>query len=148
MAGLSLQKRLAAEILGVGLTKVCIDKEHTEDVKNAVTRTDIKRIISKGYITVKRGKIKKPVLYPKKKKTGVGRRKGSKGARLKPKRRWINTIRPIRRMLKELKDSKKIDSATYRRAYKLAKGGSFRSRAHLKLYLQQKGVSVEEKGKV
>ncbi len=141
MAGLSLQKRLAASILKVGLSKVWLDPEHFEDIKNAISRKDIKRLIEKGYIKKKSGKIP----YPKEKKDRkqrVGSRKGKKGARTDKKRAWINTIRPIRKMLNELKEQGKIDKEIYKTAYRLAKAGTFRSRSHLKLYLQQKGVKV------
>jgi large subunit ribosomal protein L19e len=40
-------------------------------------------------------------------------------------------------MLKELRDSGQIDNKVYRRLYKLVKGGMFRSRSHLRIYLEQ-----------
>ncbi|MFH7904199.1 MAG: 50S ribosomal protein L19e [Candidatus Aenigmatarchaeota archaeon] len=141
MGGLTLQKRLAASILKVGLSKVWLDPDHFEDIKNAITRKDIKKLIEKGYIKKKQGKIP----YPKEKKDKkqrAGSRKGKKGARADKKRAWINTIRPIRKMLNELKRQGKIDKETYKTAYRLAKAGTFRSRSHLKLFLQQKGVKV------
>ncbi len=145
MGGLSLQKRLAASILKVGESRIVMDPEHLEDIKNAITRSDIKKMISHGYIKVKPTKIKKPELYPKKRKRGPGRKKGAKGARLTKKRRWINTIRPLRKMLRELRERKVIDSRTYRETYRMIKSGAFRDRSHLKLYLKQKGVSNEDR---
>jgi large subunit ribosomal protein L19e len=141
MGGLSLQRRLAASILKVGKTKVWLDPEHLDEIKNAITRADIKKLIEKGYIKKRKGKIPYPKTE-KKKKQGPGSRKGKKGARMDEKRRWINTIRAIRRMLKQLKEEGKIDKETFKTAYKLAKAGTFRSRSHLKLYLQQRGVNV------
>lgn len=148
MGGLLLQKRLAADILKVGQSRIVMDSDHLEDIKNAITRRDVKRIISKGYIKVKRGKIKKPKLYQKKKKRGPGRKKGSRGARLTKKERWMHTIRPMRKMLKELRDKEAIDTRTYRKTYLLVKAGMFRNRSHLRLYLKQKGVLREGKSKV
>jgi len=141
MGGLSLQKRLAASILKVGLSKVWLDPEHSEDIKNAITRKDIKKLIEKGYIKKKNGKIPFPK-EKKEKRQGKGSRKGKKGARTDKKRAWINTIRPIREMLNELKKQGKIDKETYKTAYRLAKAGTFRSRSHLKLFLQQRGVKL------
>ena len=141
MGGLSLQKRLAASILRVGITKVWLDTEHREDIKNAITRSDIKKLIEKGYIKRKNGRVAYPELK-KKTKQNPGSRKGKKGARTDKKRKWINTIRPIRKMLNDLKKKGKIDKKTYKTTYMLAKAGTFRSRSHLKLYLQQKGVKV------
>jgi len=148
MGGLLLQKRLAADILKVGQSRITMNPEHLEDIKNAITRRDIKRMISKGYIKTKRSKVKRPKLYQKKKKRGPGRRKGSSGARLTKKERWMHTIRPLRKMLKELRNKEKIDKRTYRNTYMLVKSGMFRSRSHLRLYLKQKGVLHEGKSKV
>jgi large subunit ribosomal protein L19e len=148
MGGLSLQRRLAADILKVGESRVVMDPEHLEDIKNAITRADIKKMISHGYIKVKPTKIKKPELYPKRKKKGPGRRKGASGAKVTKKRRWINTIRPLRRMLKDLRDEGIIDTKTYRKTYLLVKSGMFRSRSHLELYFKQKGVLSEDRTKV
>ncbi len=146
MAGFSSQRRIAAEILKVGETKIWIDPEHKEEIKNAITRADIKKMISHGYIKKRPDKIRIKKME-KAKKQGVGSRKGKKGARLPKKRKWINTIRPLRRMLKELRDEKKIDEKNYRRLYMLAKGGVFRSRTHLKLYLKQRGIVEDAKEK-
>ncbi|MDI6826629.1 MAG: 50S ribosomal protein L19e [Candidatus Aenigmarchaeota archaeon] len=143
MGSLSLQRRLAAEILKVGETRIVMDSEHLEDIKNAITRSDIKKMISHGYIKVQRTKIKKPVLHKKKRRKGPGKRKGSFGAILTKKERWINTIRPLRRMLREFRDEGKIDKRTYRKTYYLIKSGAFRSKSHLKQYLKQKLVLHE-----
>jgi len=148
MGGLLLQKRLAADILKVGQSRVVMNPEHLEDIKNAITRRDVKKMISKGYIKVRRGKIPRPKLYQKKKRRGPGSKKGSSGARLTKKERWMHTIRPLRKMLKELRDKGTLDTRTYRKTYLLVKSGMFRSRSHLRLYLKQKGVLSEGKSKV
>jgi large subunit ribosomal protein L19e len=148
MGGLLLQKKLAADILKVGQSRVVMNPEHLEDIKNAITRRDIKKIISKGYIKVKRSKIKMPDLYHKKRKKGPGSKKGSSHAKLTKKEKWMHTVRPLRRMLKELRDKGSLDTKTYRKTYMLIKSGMFRSRSHLKLYLKQKGVLSEDRTKV
>ena len=142
MGGLTLQKRLAAEILKVGVSRVAFDPEHLEDIKNAITRADIKKLISKGYIRVKTTKIKKPE-EKKKRRKGPGRRKGAKGTRITQKEAWMKTIRPLRRMLKELRDKDIIEPKTYRQLYRMIKSGSIKSRAHLRLYLKQRGIEIE-----
>ena len=148
MGGLLLQKRLAADILKVGQSRIVMNPEHLEDIKNAITRRDVKKMISKGYIKVNRGKIPKPRLYQKRKKRGPGRKKGSSRAKLTKKERWMQTVRPLRKMLKELRDKGTIDARTYRNTYMLVKSGMFRSRSHMRLYLKQKGVLSEGKSKV
>ncbi len=141
MAGLSLQKRVASQLMKVGITKVWMDPERREEISKAITKVDIRKMISHGYIKTRRGKLK----FPEKNdrgKIGPGRMKGKKHSRYSKKRKWINTIRPLRRMLKDLLISEKINRQMYRNTYRLLKGGTFRSRAHLKLYLEQNGVKI------
>ena len=140
---LTMQKRLAADILKVGKSRVWIspDKEHQKEVQAAITRIDIKRLIKKGIIKPVPSKVRKPrTKAEQKKRRKTGRRKGSKYARLPKKRRWINTVRPLRAMLKELRTDGQIDNATYRKVYLLIKGGQFRSRSHMRLYMEQHGM--------
>jgi large subunit ribosomal protein L19e len=132
----SLQKKLAAKILKVGLSRVWLDPTKTKDIEAAITKADIRRLIQKGYIKALPEKLKRPKEKIKRRR-GIGSKKGSKFAKLTKKRRWIVTVRPLRRMLKELKASGQIDNRTYRRLYLLVKGGMFRSRSHLKIYLEQ-----------
>lgn len=145
---LTLQKRLAAKLLKVGESKIWIDPTRLKDVQSAITRIDIKKLIKQGAIKRLPSKVKMPKEMKKSKrklagKRGPGSKKGSKHARLPKKRRWINTVRPLRRMLKELKASGAIDNRTYRKLYMLVKGGQFRSRSHLRIYLEQRGLLKE-----
>jgi len=135
----SSQKRLAAKILKVGLSRIWLDPSKTEDIQKAITKADIRRLIQKGYVKSLPKKLKK-TREKKTKRRGPGSKKGSKLAKLTKKRRWISTVRPLRKMLKELKASGQIDSLTYRKLCRLVKGGMFRSRSHLKIYLKQHGL--------
>ena len=71
------------------------------------------------------------------KRRSAGSRKGGKHSIVPRKRKWITTIRPLRRLLKELKLSGEIDNQNYKRMRLLANGGMFRSRSHLRTYLEQ-----------
>jgi large subunit ribosomal protein L19e len=133
---------LAADILKVGKSRVWIDpnKEKQKDVQAAITRADVRRLILKGTIKAVPSKVKKPKtvgVTKKKRRRKTGSKKGSKYARLPKKRRWINTVRPLRAMLKEMRENSEIDNATYRKVYMLIKGGQFRSRSHMRLYMEQ-----------
>jgi len=128
-------KRIASRILNVGISRIKINaktKEEKEELEKASTGKDIYKLIEKGIIKVKREFLK---WEKEKKKKHV--RKGGKYSIVDKKRRWINRIRPIRRLLKELKEKRKIDNKTYWMLYRLAKGGYFESRSHLMLYLQK-----------
>jgi large subunit ribosomal protein L19e len=90
---------------------------------------------------ISNSKYRKNVRHKRKKKgraRGIGKRKGTKYARLPKKKRWMNRIRPQRRELKKLRDRKLITTATYRKLYKNAKGGMFNSVAQMNRYIKEK----------
>ncbi|QEE15348.1 50S ribosomal protein L19e [Promethearchaeum syntrophicum] len=138
------QKRLAAEILKCGENRVYIEPDFIDDVSMAITREDIRNLI-KNKIISKRNKIGisriRANLNLKKKQKGrargIGSRKGKKTARSPPKRNWINRIRPLRRELKKLRNTKQIEISVYRKLYLKAKGGAFNSVATLYRYIEE-----------
>ena len=65
---------------------------------------------------------------------GRGSVKGAKKARNPKKQEWMTTIRALRKDLKEMRDANEIDATTYRKLYKMAKGGAFRSKSYMKTY--------------
>jgi large subunit ribosomal protein L19e len=135
----SLQKKLAAKILKVGESRIWLNPAKQKDVNAAITRIDIKKLIKKGEIKVTREKISRPKILGRKRRR-AGSKKGAKHSIVTAKRKWIQTVRPLRKSLRELKDSQHIDNATYKQMRKLIKGGMFRSRSHLKIYLEQRGM--------
>ena len=76
---------------------------------------------------------------------GDGSRRGTPHARVTRKQRWIRRIRAQRDLLATLRTEKKIPPAVYREFYRRAKGGMFRSRAHLVINLRLAGHLVEVK---
>lgn len=128
----SFQKRLAAKILKVGVDKVFIDSSKIEDVKKAVTRKDIKNLIKKGYIK----KLPERISFPYKKEV----KRVKKGSSIKKKTIRVRTVRALRKYLKELKESGKIEKTDYKKVYRWIKGGMFRSRAHMRIFLEQRGI--------
>lgn len=144
------QKRIAAQMLKCGETRVWIDPNRTEDVADAITRSDVRTLISSGTIAarqrrgVSRGRANYLQAQKRKgRRTGQGSRKGRKHARKPSKERWQQTIRPIRSRLKELRDDGVIDTRTYRKYYLRAKGGVFKSRPHLDSHLRTEGILKE-----
>lgn len=135
----SIQKKLSAKVLKTGVSRVWLNPEKMKDIEKAITKWDIRKLIKKGDIKVLPEKIKVTHVI-KKRKRGQGSRKGKKYSIIPSKRIWISAVRPQRKMLKELKTTGKLDNANYRKLYKLVKGGMFRSRAHLKLYMEQNNM--------
>jgi large subunit ribosomal protein L19e len=73
-------------------------------------------------------------------RSGEGSRKGKKTSRFPRKKEWMLTVRIQRGFIKKLRDKKLIDSATYRNLYRKAKGGFFRSKRHIKLYIGEQNL--------
>ncbi len=145
------QRRLAAEVLKCGVHRVWIDPEEIEEVEKAVTRRDVRNLVKQGIIKAKkkqgisRGRARQRDAQRKKgRQRGHGSRKGAATARQSRKQRWIQTIRPIRRYLRELRDGDAITRSQYRRYYQRAKGGEFHSVRHLRTHLKMEGAIPEE----
>lgn len=146
MADLRNQRRMAAAILKCGKGRVWIDPDRTDDVAAAVTRSDVRRLVTGGAIQklpaggVSRSRARHDQAQRAKgRQRGQGSRKGKSTARRPKKERWVQLIRPIRDELRKLRDDGKIDARTYRAYYLRAKGGQFRSRAHLVAHLKMEG---------
>jgi large subunit ribosomal protein L19e len=145
---LNAQKRMAAEILKCGETRIWFDEYSIEDIKMAITREDVRSLIKDGAIKKKYqtgiSKFRKNKLHERKKKgraRGFGSRKGKKGARAPKKQEWKKKIRPIRSRLKILRDRKTITASTYRKLYKEAKGNMFHSVNHLERYIKEHNLT-------
>lgn len=140
-----LVKRLAADILGVGISRIRISSEALEKIETAITREDVKRLIKEGLVykvqpsTPSRGRWR---IARAKRKRGRGRGAGSrKGPRVEEKRVWTAKVRAQRRFLAILRKRGLIDPHTYRRMRALVKGGIFTSVRHLRAYLREQELS-------
>ncbi|WP_297436792.1 50S ribosomal protein L19e [Thermococcus sp.] len=147
---LKMQRRIAADLLKCGENRVWIDPEKMEDVAAAITREDIKRLIHDGVIKKKpvrgqstyRAKLRAEA-RKKGRHRGPGSRKGKKTARMGKKERWMMTIRALRRELRKLKADGKLDEHAYRRLYIRAKGGQFKNKRQLYLFMQEHDILKE-----
>jgi len=134
------QKRLAADLLKVGETRIWVDPDDTERVSSAITREEVRKLIHEGSIKklpkigISRGRkrVRRQELLAGRHK-GHGSRKG----KIKPgKQAWVIRIRSIRRKLRTLRDKRFITTGTYRKLSLMSKGGSFRSAAHMDEYIE------------
>jgi large subunit ribosomal protein L19e len=144
MTNLRLQKRLASKALGVGRARVKLDSGMAEEIKEAITREDIKELVKDGIIEiiqkkgVSRHRARARHLQKRKgRQRGHGNRKGKAGARTPKKQVWMAKIRRIRAELKSLRDDAVLVPDTYRILYRRAGGGFFRDRNHLLVYIKQ-----------
>ncbi len=152
MPDLSNQRRMAAQLLKCGEGRVWMDPASQEELADAVTRADIRSAI-KGrairrlpLVGTSRARARRHTAeLAKGRHRGPGSRRGSPRARVPKKERWFSRIRAQRAVLRELRASKKITPKVYREFYRRAKGGMFRSRAHLELNLRLAGHLAQEK---
>ncbi|MGD0535822.1 MAG: 50S ribosomal protein L19e [Methanoregula sp.] len=143
MTDVASQKRLAASLLKCGVNRVWFDPERISDIENAISREDLRGLITDGAIKahqkkgVSRGRARiRTAKRAYGHRKGVGKRKGAQGARTPSKRAWIQKIRGIRKALVALREAGTIDRHLYRVIYRKAAGGQFRSVAHMKAQME------------
>ena len=143
------QTRLAARLLGCGVHRVWINPSYVDQISSAVQTDDIREFIEEGWIKAKpikgtsRVRARARLLQKRKgRRKGQGKRAGTANARNPRKNRWMRTIRSQRRVLKEMREDGTLLSSQYRRYYLKAKGGSYRSIAHLRSQMTIEGVTL------
>lgn len=141
------QRRLAADLLKVGLNRVWIDPERNEDVEVAITRAEIKKLIHERAISklpakgVSRSRAR--ALHEKRKqglRRGPGTRQGSGRAKITKKAAWMSRIRALRKKLRGWKADRAITEDAYRKLYMVAGGGRFSSVADMERYAKTHGM--------
>ena len=140
---LKSQRRLAAEILKVGETRIWIDPDRIDYVETAITREEIRKLIHEKVVKslpekgVSRSRAR---IFAEKRKKGLrrgpGGKSGSARSKITKKQAWMNRIRPIRRRLRELRDTRAIAVSSYRRLYDMSESGVFESKADLERYIR------------
>jgi large subunit ribosomal protein L19e len=145
---LDLQKRLAGQIFKSASKRVRFDPARLNDIKAAITKTDIKVLISQGAITVlqKQGVSrvrarKRATQRSKGLQKGAGSKEGKATARNPSKRAWMSKVRAQRDFLNELKEKKIITPGSFRTLYSKSKGGFFRSVRHIKIYINEQNLT-------
>ena len=145
---LKIQKRLAAQILKSSKNNIWLDSNRLDEIKDAITKVDVRSLIKDKAIKAKkikgisRYRIRKTQKQKSKgRRSGPGSKKSSVNARISKKRRWINQVRVQRTFLKNLRDKDVIDKHSYRSLYMKSKGGFFRSKRHLKIYMKEHGFT-------
>ena len=137
MVDLSSKRRMAAQVLGVGETRVRLDHEATEQLQDAITRESVRGWISAGLIWVEpkkgnsRGRVRARQLKKKKRGKGQGSKKGAQGARVGKKRVWVSRVRMLRRVLKVMKERGEITNENFKTLYRQVKGAQIRTRRRL-----------------
>lgn len=138
------KKRLAAEILKTSPGKIRFAAGALEDVKKAITRSDMRGLIAVGKITTsadnlhsRAGARRRTLQKRKGLQKGKGSKKGTKYSLVSRKEQWVQRIRAQRELIAQMRDKKLLSSKNYQLLYAKTKGGYFRNRRHIKLYISE-----------
>jgi len=146
------KKILAAKILKTSKNKVKFAADALADIKKAITRSDLRGLIAVGSIKKSKenahsraGARKNAAQKRKGRQKGHGSLKGGKNSVISKKEKWMAKIRAQRKLLKDLREKGLITPQNYRLLYAKSKGGYFRNRRHIKLYLTEQHLIEEKK---
>ncbi len=137
---LRAKKQLAANTLGVGKERILFVNERIEEIKEALTKEDIRQLKEDGAIIVKEIKGRKKVIK-KKKKRGPGNIRKNVNRR---KKDYVIMTRKLRKIVADRKRKGELVENEVKDLRKKIRNKMFRSEAHLKRYI---GGKKDEKPK-
>ena len=128
---LAKKKKLAARALGVGETRILFLAPRLEEIKEAITKQDIRDLKEDGAIIIRDVKGKKKI---------VGRKRKRKAGKIKVKvnkrkKEYVAMVRKQRKYVAELKRTGKLGKEEVSDLRKKIRNKFFRSKAHLREYL-------------
>ena len=131
MKKLDKRKELASKVLKVGKNKIHFDSEKLPEIKEAITKQDIKELYAEGIISIKSQRGKKTI---KKRKTRRGPGKIKRKIKTR-KQDYVKITRKLRNYIKELKKHETIDNELYQGLRKKIKAKTFKTKTHLKEHI-------------
>lgn len=127
------KKKLAQEVLGKGKKKIVFVNSRLDEIKEALTKQDIRDLQKEGAIIVKENKGRRK-LTKRKNKRGPGKIKKNVNTR---KQDYVIMTRKLRKYVAELKERKILTRDEVTDIRKKIRNRQFRSKAHLKEYISE-----------
>ncbi len=124
------KKELAERTFKVGKNRIAFLKSGLEDIKDAITKQDMRDLQKTGVIIIK-GKKGRRKVRKKRKRTAGNVRKRPK----KRKQQYVKITRKLRAYVSELKKQGKISDEEAKELKKKIRNKDFRSKAHLKEHI-------------
>ncbi len=138
------QKKLAARLLKVGKRRIVFDSAKLTEIKEAITKKDLRALIAGKSVKLKplkshsRSRTRKVIIQRRKgRRKSKGSKKGSKYAKITRKRQWMDRIRTQRKFIKSLKSKNLISKRNFRDVYYKVKSNRFRNIRLIKLYMDE-----------
>jgi large subunit ribosomal protein L19e len=129
--------------MGVGVHRVKFDSDHLDDIADAITRDNIRSLITANTIKIKpivgtsRGRAQFKKTQKRKRGITQGSKAGTKKARLPRKEIHMTKVRALRYRLKVAKDRKEITNPEFWSFYKMIQGNTIRNSAHLRSLIEE-----------
>jgi large subunit ribosomal protein L19e len=125
---LRAKKNLAAKTFGVGKERIAFVNERIEEIKEAITKQDMRTLQKDGAIIIKeiRGRGKNPSKSRKKGKGNIRKRVNTQ------KKDYVILTRKLRRFLAEKKKKGEISREEIKKIRKKIRNKLFKSKSHLK----------------
>ena len=131
---LTKRKMLASKVLGVGKNKIIFDSSKLAEIKEAITKQDIRDMYADGTIRIRDFRGMRKVI-----KRTTRRGSGKIHMKIKPgKRQYIIMVRKLRGYINELRKQKKITEERYWELRTMIKARNFKNKAHLKEFMEVK----------
>jgi len=143
VVNLRAKKRLVSRITGVGIHRVKFDTDHLDDIADAITRDNIRSLITANTIKIKpivgtsRGRAQFKRTQKRKRGAKQGSKAGTKKARLPRKEVHMTKVRALRYRLKVAKDRKEVTNPEFWSLYKMIQGNTVRNSAHLRSLIEE-----------
>ena len=128
------KKELAARTLKVGKERIVFVEAHKDEIKEAITKQDIRDLHADGAILIKEISGRKKNIKKKGRRT-TGQIRKKVNTR---KRDYVTITRKLRGYTAEMKKQGRLSPEEVKEIRKRIRNRAFRSKAHLKDYIQNK----------